>query len=336
MIEEYITLDYGSGGEKTSELIRSLFLPVFPHPALQPLSDGAVLSGNNELVFSTDSFVVSPWQFPGGDIGALAVCGTVNDLCMAGGLPRYVSLSLILEEGFPTAHLRTVLASIAGKADEAGVSVVTGDTKVVERGKGDGLYINTAGIGFLHTRLPGMTAACDEDAVLVSGNIGCHGAAVMMARAGLSSLPGASSLRSDCGLLLPLYRALTACCTPRILRDPTRGGVATALCEFVEGTPCSIELDEASIPVDPAVQTACDLLGLDPLYCACEGRMLAVVPDAQAESALSALRRTPGGEGAARIGTVKKDKKSRVTLTTRLGGTRILAKLSGMQLPRIC
>ena len=288
--DDNITLDYGSGGVKTSELIESILLPAFDNQALARLGDGAVLDGNGKLVFSTDSFVVSPWRFPGGDIGRLSVCGTVNDLCMAGGLPRYLSVSFILEEGFPFSDFRSIVSSIAEEAKTAGVTVVTGDTKVVESGKGDGIYINTAGIGFRRAALPGQSAIQPGDAILVSGSIGCHGAAVMMSRSGL--LDDRSPLRSDC---MPLHQiaaaALDAAGTIRILRDPTRGGVATTLNEFTEGLPFSIEIDQSSLPIDPAVEAACDMLGLDPLYCACEGRMLAVCAPQDAEAILESIRR---------------------------------------------
>lgn len=332
-----ITLDYGSGGLKTSELIESILLPAFGNPVLSRLGDGAVLTGREKIVFSTDSFVVSPWKFPGGDIGKLSVCGTVNDLCMAGGIPKYLSLSFILEEGFPFADFKNIVSSIADEAAEAGVSIVTGDTKVVDSGKGDGIYINTAGIGFQKAALPGKSAIRPGDAVLISGSIGCHGAAVMMARSGL--LREDSPLFSDCQ---PLHRISSAALDAaddgsiRILRDPTRGGVATTLNEFTEQMPFSIELDEAALPIDSAVEAACDMLGLDPLYCACEGRMLAVCAPETAEAVLDAVRIIPGGEYAARIGTVTEDMPGKVLLRTPIGGRRILAKLSGMQLPRIC
>lgn len=336
-MDERITLDYGSGGLKTSELIDSLLLPAFDNPALSQLGDGAVLQGADTLVFSTDSFVVSPWKFPGGDIGKLSVCGTVNDLCMAGGTPRYLSLSFILEEGFLFSDLKQIITSIAREAAEAGVTVVTGDTKVVESGKGDGIYINTAGIGFRRAALPGRSGIRPGDAVLISGSAGRHGAAVMMARAGL--LREGSPLRSDCQSLCSITSAVLdsdVSGAVRIFRDPTRGGIATTLNEFTEGTSFSIELDQRAVPIDPEVEAACDILGLDPLYCACEGRMLTVCAPEAADSLLTAMRSAPGGEHAARIGTVTEDLPGRVLLRTPIGGTRILSKLSGMQLPRIC
>lgn len=339
-MNERITLDYGSGGRKTAELIESILLPAFDNPALSLLGDGAVLEGSNRLVFSTDSFVVSPWKFPGGDIGKLSVCGTVNDLCMAGGTPRYLSLSFILEEGFLFSDLRQIVSSIAEEAGKAGVTIVTGDTKVVDSGKGDGIYINTAGIGFQKAGLPGRDAIRPGDAVLISGTVGCHGAAVMMARAGL--LREDSPLLSDCR---PLHRISAAALDAadsrhpgaiRILRDPTRGGVATTLNEFTDGMPFSIELTETDIPTDPSVTAACDMLGLDPLYCACEGRMLAVCAPEAAPAVLDAIRSVPGGEAAARIGTVTEEMPGKVLLKTPIGGRRILSRLTGAQLPRIC
>lgn len=343
--DDRITLDYGSGGLKTSELIESILLPAFDNAALSQLGDGAILNGSDKLVFSTDSFVVSPWKFPGGDIGMLSVCGTVNDLCMAGGIPKYLSLSFILEEGFSFSDFKSIVSSIADEAKKAGVSIVTGDTKVVDAGKGDGVYINTAGIGFQRAILPGKSAIRPGDAVLVSGTIGCHGAAVMMARSGL--LREDSPLVSDCQ---PLHRISAAALEAagmsaesmglsapiRILRDPTRGGVATTLNEFTEQMPFSIELNETALPIDSTVEAACDMLGLDPLYCACEGRMLVVCAPEAAETVLDAIKKVPGGENAAQIGTVTEDMPGRVLLKTPIGGRRILSKLTGMQLPRIC
>ena len=335
-MDEKITLDYGSGGLKTSELIESILLPAFKNDALSRLGDGAVLPGSDKLVFSTDSFVVSPWRFPGGDIGKLSVCGTVNDVCMAGGIPKYLSLSFIIEEGFSFQDFRDIVASVAEEAYACGVSIVTGDTKVVDAGKGDGIYINTAGIGFQRADLPGKESIRPGDAVLVSGTIGCHGAAVMMARSGM--LAENSPLRSDCAPLHEISAAALNAAGPdiRVLRDPTRGGIATTLNEFTEGMPFSIELGESVLPVDPAVEAACDMLGLDPLYCACEGRMLIICSPGSADQILAAVRAVPGGENAVRIGTVTEDMPGKVLLRTPIGGRRILAKLTGIQLPRIC
>ncbi len=338
MSNNIITLDYGSGGTKTSQLIEELLLPAFDNSVLRELGDGAILPGSGELVFSTDSFVVSPWKFPGGDIGKLSVCGTVNDVCMAGGDPKYLSLAFLLEEGFPFSALEEIIHSIADEAKKAGVIIATGDTKVVESGKGDGIFINTAGIGFLRDGVSLSRAHIRPgDSVLVSGSVGCHGATIMMARAGL--LHEGDSLSSDCRNLSELSAAALLAASPgdiRILRDPTRGGAATTLNELIEQTPLSIELSEADLPVDPAVSAACDLLGLDPLYCACEGQMLLITSPESTESVLSALRSHEGGEQAAKIGTVTKKMPGRVILNTRIGGSRILSKLSGQQLPRIC
>lgn len=339
-MEQKITLDYGSGGAKTADLIESMLVPAFDNPALTQLGDGAVLEGSDFLVFSTDSFVVSPWKFPGGDIGKLSVCGTVNDICMAGGIPKYLSLSFLIEEGFAFSDLKEIVASIAREAEEAGVSVVTGDTKVVEAGKGDGIYINTAGIGFRRMIFPGKTGIQKGDAVLISGSAGNHGAAVMMARNGL--IGTGSPLVSDCQPLHKITEAVfrTAEKYPegsvRIMRDPTRGGAATTLNEFTDGMPFSIELQEDKIPVDETVRTACDLLGLDPLYCACEGRMLVICDPDCAEDMLNTMKSVPGGENAARIGTVTDELPGKVLLKTGIGGKRILNRLTGMQLPRIC
>lgn len=332
-LEEIITLDYGSGGKKTSSLIEEMLVPAFANEALSALGDGAILPGQGDLVFSTDSYVISPYFFPGGDIGKLSVCGTVNDISMCGGTPKYLSLGFILEEGLPVADLRRIVASIAETAQKCGVQVVTGDTKVVERGKGDGIYINTAGIGTL--TWPGLSPQNiqEGDVVLVSGTIGDHGTTVMLARSGMME---AGNLRSDCMPLNQLAKAALACGGVRVLRDPTRGGVATILNEFVENTPWSIVLEEGGLPVSDEVASACDILGLDPLYCANEGKMLVVVSPESAEAVLAALRKTPGGEQAAAIGHVSRAYPGKVVLKTYLGGTRILAKLTGAQLPRIC
>jgi hydrogenase expression/formation protein HypE len=332
-MEEIITLDYGSGGLKTSELIEDLLLPSFGNTALNTLGDGAVLNGSGDIVFSTDSFVVTPWEFPGGNIGKLSVCGTVNDICVSGGIPKYLSLSFIIEEGFPVPDLKRIISSISEEAKKAGVMIVTGDTKVVERGKGDGIYINTSGIGFLRKEVPGADSIQEGDRIIVSGSIGCHGAAVMLSRAGLNE---DGAVRSDCASLDLLAESVLNAGEVRVMRDPTRGGLATTLNEFTQGREICMELNEADIPVEPSVGSACGLLGLDPLYCACEGRLIAVVSPGSERSVLEALRKTPGGENAVCIGTATKNRPGKVLMKTLLGGTRILQKLSGMQLPRIC
>ena len=330
-MDDIITLDYGSGGKKTAALIDEIIVPELGNAALNSLGDGAVLEGG--LAFSTDSFVVSPLFFPGGDIGKLSVCGTVNDLAMCGAEPKYLSLALIIEEGLPAEDLRRVVASIKSAAEAAGVQVVTGDTKVVERGRGDGLYINTAGIGLVKYPGLGPDKMRPGDAVLLSGTAGDHGAAVMLARDGLME----GEIRSDCAALNGLaFALLDSGAQVRVLRDPTRGGVATTLCEFAESAKLGIELDEAAIPVKRDVSAACALLGLDPLYCANEGKMLAVVAPEDAQAALAALRSRPEGENAAIIGRVTVERPGRVALRTAAGGARLLQKLAGAQLPRIC
>lgn len=332
-MDEIITLDYGSGGKKTSRLIDDVIVPSFKNPALEALSDGAILPGADTLVFSTDSFVVDPILFPGGDIGKLSVCGTVNDLAVCGAEPKYLSCSFIIEEGFELSELKKIVASIAAQAKAAGVSVVTGDTKVVEKGRGDKIYINTAGIGFM--KYPGL--GCDKlrdgDAVIVSGYVGDHGTAVMLARTGMMQ----GEIKSDCAALNRLCSAiLESGAAVRVLRDPTRGGVATTLNEFIEDSEFGIELDESLIPVRPQVAAACDMLGLEPLYCANEGKLLAVVAQEDADRVLSVMRSTPEGADAAVIGRVTAEHPGRLTISTAFGGKRILQKLTGAQLPRIC
>ena len=332
-MDEIISLDYGSGGKKTARLIEKLILPRLDNPALRELGDGAIVSGGEKLVFSTDSFVVSPLFFPGGDIGKLSVCGTVNDLSMCGAEPKYLSCSFIIEEGFPFSQLERIVASMAAQCEKAGVQIVTGDTKVVEKGRGDGIYINTAGIGVLrHLGLsPGNIRPGDK--VLVSGFVGDHGTAVMLARNQMMQ----GEIASDCAALNGLTEAiLTAAPGVRVLRDPTRGGVATTLNEFVEGTALGIELEEAQIPVRPQVQAACDMLGLDPLYCANEGKLLAVVAPADADKVLAAMKNHELGTDAAIVGQVTERYPGKLTLRTAFGGSRVLQKLSGAQLPRIC
>lgn len=332
-MDDIITLDYGSGGKKTSRLIEQMILPAMHSPELNELGDGAILEGAGQLVFSTDSFVVSPLEFPGGNIGKLAVCGTVNDIAMCGGEARYLSCALIIEEGMETARLEKIIRSMSETAEKAGVTVVTGDTKVVEKGRGDGLYINTAGIGVL--KHPGLTpkAIRNGDAVILSGTAGDHGTAVMLARTGMMQ----GDLKSDCAPLNGLAeRIWSSCGSVRVLRDPTRGGVATTLNEFIEGTNLCIELEEASIPVREDVTAACEMLGLDPLYCANEGKLLCICAAEDAQALVEAMRQSEEGKHAAIIGRVSDRAPGRVILKTRYGGSRILQKLSGAQLPRIC
>ena len=332
-MDEIITLDYGSGGKKTARLIEQLLVPAFSNPALEALGDGALVEGAGRLAFSTDSFVVDPLFFPGGDIGKLSVCGTVNDLAVCGAEPKYLSLSFILEEGLKMEELKQIVASIQAQAEKAGVQIVTGDTKVVEKGRGDKIYINTAGIGFV--RFPGLSPRNIRpgDAVIVSGAVGDHGTAVMLARSGMMQ----GDIRSDCAALNALCaRVLETEAAVRVLRDPTRGGVATTLNEFVEGTELGIVLREEDVPIRPQVRSACAMLGLEPLYCANEGKVLAVVAAEDAQTVLDAMRDTDEGRDAAVIGTVSDAYPGRLVMETAFGGKRILQKLTGAQLPRIC
>lgn len=332
-MDDIITLDYGSGGKKTARLIEGLIVPALNNPALGELGDGAVVPGASMLVFSTDSFVIDPIFFPGGDIGELSVCGTVNDISVSGGEAKYLSCAFIIEEGFEMAALERIIASIRAAAERAGVCVVTGDTKVVDRGRGDKIYVNTAGIGFL--KHPGLSprAIRPGDKVILSGTAGDHGTAVMLARSGMMQ----GELLSDCAPLNGLCEAVLGCgAAVRVLRDPTRGGVATTLNEFIEGTALGIELKEELIPVRPGVQAACDMLGLDPLYCANEGKLLAVAAPEDAQRVVKAMRENEYGRDAAVIGEVSVDYPGKLVMDTAFGGKRVLQKLSGAQLPRIC
>jgi hydrogenase expression/formation protein HypE len=333
---ETVQLAHGGGGRLTRELIERLFLPAFDNGALRERHDSAVLPLNGaQLAFTTDSYVVEPRFFPGGDIGKLAVYGTVNDLAMAGARPLYLSAAFILEEGLPIDELRRVAASMRAAADACGVTLVTGDTKVIDRGKGDGIFVNTSGVGIVED---GVSVAprriAPGDAVLLSGDVGRHGVAVLSVRAGLSF---ESPVESDCAPLASQVAALFgAGIDVHCLRDTTRGGLATALNELALDAGVSIEIEEGVIPISDEVRGACELLGLDALYVACEGRMVAFVPAAEASRALRALRECPGSEAAVVIGEVGSGPAGMVTLETRLGSRRLLDFLSGEQLPRIC
>jgi hydrogenase expression/formation protein HypE len=334
--DERITLSHGSGGKATRNLVEGLFLEAFSNPLLDALEDQAVFSvGDARLAFTTDSFVVSPLFFPGGDIGDLAVNGTVNDLAVSGARPLHLSAGFILEEGFPVADLRRVVASMAAAAEAASVEIVTGDTKVVQAGKADGCYVNTAGVGVIEHRLSlGAHLARPGDAVIVSGPIGDHGVTVMLAR---GELDIEADIESDTAPLHGLVAALLET-TPQVrgLRDPTRGGVATVLNEIAQASDVAIVVDEDRVPVRPEVIGACELLGIDPLYVACEGRVVAVVAGEAAESAVAAMRAHPLGAEAAIVGRVKDDPPGLVLLKTAFGGTRIVDLLIGDPLPRIC
>jgi hydrogenase expression/formation protein HypE len=334
--DERITMAHGAGGKATHSLVEAVFLDAFRNPLLAPLEDQAVFSiTDSRMAVTTDSFVVSPLFFPGGDIGDLAVNGTVNDLAVAGARPLYLTAGFIIEEGFPAGDLKRITASMARAACDTGVQIVTGDTKVVQRGKADGCFINTSGIGVIdHDRTLGAVQVRPGDAVLVSGPIGEHGIAIMLARAELDL---ASELHSDTAALWSMVdRLLAAAPSIRCLRDATRGGVATVLNEIASSGEVGIAIDETAIPVRDEVRGACEILGIDPLYVACEGRLVAFVPPEDADAALAAMRDHRHGQGAAIIGTVRPDPPGIVLLKTQFGGTRIVDMLVGDPLPRIC
>ncbi|HEY0754127.1 MAG TPA: hydrogenase expression/formation protein HypE [Ktedonobacteraceae bacterium] len=338
--DEKITLSHGSGGKSTHNLIEGVFAPAFSNPLLDAMDDSATFSlpGTEQLrlAFTTDTYVVSPLFFPGGDIGKLAVHGTINDLAMAGATPLYLSTGFILEEGFPIAELRRIVASMAAAAAAAGVSIVTGDTKVVQRGKADGLFINTAGVGLVHaTWSIGQAHIQPGDKVLLSGSVGDHGIAIMLAREALEIEADVSSdtapLHELTALLLSTVGSAVHC-----LKDPTRGGIATSLNEMALGAEVAIGLDEHAVPVHSGVRGACEILGLDPLTIANEGKLLAIIAPDQAEAALQAMRSHPLGREAAIIGAVQADPPGMVFLRTDIGGMRVLDMLVGDPLPRIC
>jgi hydrogenase expression/formation protein HypE len=332
-----VTVGHGGGGRLTQELIDRVFRPAFANPALEAQHDGALLRfpGGGRLAFTTDSHVVSPLFFPGGDIGKLAVNGTVNDLAMCGARPLWLSAGFIIEEGFAIATLEKVVASMRDAAAAAGVAIVTGDTKVVERGKGDGLYVTTSGVGVIETNLtvaPGSIRA--GDAIILSGDVGRHGMAIMAVRAGLEF---ESEIQSDCApLVAPVQALLGADLEIHCLRDLTRGGLATSLVELAESAKVAIAIDAAKIPVSEIVQGACEILGLDPLYVANEGRFVCILPEAQAARALAILKNTAPGGAPVIIGRVAAGPAGQVTQRSIIGSERIVDRLSGEQLPRIC
>ena len=334
--EQRITMSHGAGGKATRTLVEAVFLDAFRNPLLEPLEDAAQLHFNGSRVaLTTDSYVVSPLFFPGGNIGDLAVNGTVNDLAVSGAVPLYLSAGFILEEGFEVDDLRRIVASMHDAAAAAGVQVVTGDTKVVEKGKADGCYINTAGLGIVeHNMTLGVARARPGDAVIVSGPIGDHGITIMLAR---GELDIEADVISDTAPLNGLVADLLAA-TPgvRAMRDATRGGVATILNEVATDAGVCVVVNEDAIPVRPEVRGASELLGIDPMYVACEGRLVAVVDGAEADRALAAMRAHPLGEQAAIIGHVADDPVGIVLLKTAFGGTRIVDLLVGDPLPRIC
>ena len=334
---EQIVMGHGAGGRMSHQLIQKAFMAAFDNPALRAGDDAARVESNlhSNLAISTDAHVVFPLFFPGGDIGKLAVCGTVNDVAMLGAKPLYLTAGFILEEGLSMETLKQVVASMKSAADEAGVQSVAGDTKVVQKGKADGLYITTAGVGVVRegVSISGANAKAG-DAVILSGSIGDHGIAVLAAR---GELGFQSSLQSDVAPLNHLIDAMmNASNNVHVLRDPTRGGLATTLNEIADQSNVGILLNEETLPVHPEVAAACEMLGFDPLYVANEGKLVAIAPKADAEKILAAMRQTRYGEGSVIIGKVIDEPKSRVLLKTMLGSTRIVDMLAGEMLPRIC
>jgi hydrogenase expression/formation protein HypE len=339
--ESQIILGHGSGGKLTHRLIQDIFSPAFSNEMLDTGNDFARLEAPHELgskghlIVSTDAHIVSPIIFPGGDIGKLAICGTVNDVAMAGAVPLYLTASFILEEGLSIASLTQIVQSMKAAAYEANVKIVAGDTKVVEKGKADGLFISTTGFGWVPEGVHiGGEYAKPGDAVIISGNIGDHGIAVLTARGELGLETG---IQSDVAPLNHLIQSvLIAAPNTHVLRDPTRGGLATTLNEIALQSNVCIQLDEKKIPVSPEVKTACEMLGFDPMYIANEGKVIVITPAKEAEKALFALHNHPYGVNAVCIGIVAETPQKRVLMKTPFGGTRILDMLSGEMLPRIC
>jgi hydrogenase expression/formation protein HypE len=335
MNEDKILLAHGSGGKLSHDLIEEILLPVLDNPILDKLDDSAVFEASGRLAFTTDSYTVNPIFFSGGDIGRLAVCGTVNDLSMSGARPLYLSLSFIIEEGLPVAELKKVIASIRNATDEAGVKIITGDTKVVNQGTADKLFINTAGVGILPEGVDiSASNARPGDAIIINGNIGDHGIAVLSQREGLKfQVP----VPSDCAPLNKLVaEMLTESTDIHCLRDPTRGGLATTLNDFAEQSNVGISVEEDKIPVDRAVLAACELLGFDPLYIANEGKLVAVVAPADAERVLDRMKRNKYGSRSAVIGEVVAGHPGQLVMKTSLGASRIVDMPVGELLPRIC
>jgi hydrogenase expression/formation protein HypE len=338
MKDDCIILAHGGGGSKMNQLIREHFMARFGGSSLQEQGDAAHLSlPGNKLVFTTDAFVVDPIFFPGGDIGKLSVCGTLNDLAVAGGHPLFLSVSVILEEGLPLDELDRIIDSMAETAREAGIKIVAGDTKVVPRGKGDKIFITTTGIGSVeedagYSGLP--DAIQPGDKILVNGTVGDHGTAILLARESFSLK---APIASDCANLAPLMEKIFGLSPDlRFARDATRGGMATVLCEAVDNQNFGFELDEDAVPIDPAVDQVCDLLGMDPLYMANEGKVVLVAPAGKAEKLLDVMKHDPLGKKASIVGSVTTNHPGKVVMHTRMGGTRWLDYLSGDQLPRIC
>lgn len=335
-----IVMGHGSGGQLSNDLIREVFVPGFANEYLAGLEDQATLpvgspTNNARIAFTTDSFVVRPIFFPGGDIGRLAVHGTINDLAVGGAEPRWMSAAFILEEGLPIETLRRIVASMRQACDDAGVKLVAGDTKVVDRGKGDQIFISTSGIGMVPVgRHLSIHLAQPGDRILVSGTIGDHGIAIMSVREGIEF---ETVLESDCASLADLTRVmLEACPHIRCMRDPTRGGVSSALNELASASRVGIEIDEKAIPIRPEVRAACEMLGLDPLYVANEGKLIAVVPEEDANHLLEVMKSHPLGRNAAIIGMTVAEHCGMVIQRSMVGGSRVVTMIAGEQLPRIC
>jgi hydrogenase expression/formation protein HypE len=338
MRDGLVTLAHGGGGRAMRDLIESVFTSVFQPPGTEDqarLMDAALQEAGARLAFTTDSFVVTPLEFPGGDIGKIAVCGTVNDLAVGGARPLWLSAAFIIEEGTEIALLRRIAASMQAEAQAAGVRIVTGDTKVVERGKGDGVFVTTAGVGVIPAgRDLGAALIRPGDVAIVNGHLGDHGAAILAARGDLAL---ETDLQSDCAALGHLMEAvLAAAPATRAARDATRGGLASSLNEMAAEAGVSVELDETALPLRDAVRGMCEILGLDPLYLANEGTLVVFVPPDQADAALAAMRGRPEGRDAAIIGRAGTGQAGRVTLRSAFGGARIVDMLVGEQLPRIC
>ena len=333
MEPERILLAHGSGGSLTSDLVRDLFVANFDNALLSRLEDSAVLE-EERIAFTTDGYVVNPLFFPGGDIGKLAVCGTVNDLAVMGARPLYLSCGFIIEEGLPFEELERIVGSMARTAKEAGTAVVTGDTKVVERGAADKMFITTSGVGvFKEASRPRPELVEPGDAVLISGTVGDHGMAVLSAREGLYA---GAEIASDCAALNGLIESVMKACPVKFMRDPTRGGLATVVNELSAAANVGIDLDEGAVPVRESVRSACELLGFEPFYLANEGKVVLVVDKANGDRCLSALREHPLGAESSVVGTVVSEHPGTVFLNTAVGGQRILDVLTGEQLPRIC